>query len=114
MYYFKVMIEKHSGQIKEREGVIPGTGYLEACDNVDDLVEDWGATLLSIKLFEVDDNGELIEVLTTVEKPLVLAGKQEKKDRPKPRWEPPEQLYPLQYAAQWTSPSFPTNKMEDT
>jgi len=109
MYYFKVTIEAHNGQIRRREGCVPGLGYLDACDGVDDLVEDWGATLLDIKLFEIDNHGEMTEVLTTVKQPIVLTGRKNER-----KYTPPEILYPLQYATRWTVPQFKTQELKET
>ena len=110
-YYYKLMMAKPiangSGvHLRPRQGAVKGNSVFDAMRALEELATGWGAEIRNVKLFEIDEHGEI--VLQTSNKPWTPEKKDEKKPVI-PRYEPF-----ISWATKWSEPTFTTMKMEAT
>jgi len=112
-YYYKAMVEKASGKIKDRRGVIHAIGVADAMDQIDDFAKGWKASIVKVSIHLISKDGEL--VLQTARAPAeYIARKAADTKKETSHSVTAPFLYPYQYSTMYQAPTFNILKLEDT
>lgn len=113
-FYFTVRIEKHTGEIRQRQGTLEAESVSAAMDEIEARAYGWNAVILSAQINETNKRGEI--ALMTMQTPktqkqksikVLMQEAREKKENTL------ELTHVREYSTEWHLPTFAVLKMED-